>query len=123
MFEWNVDQVEELKRLWAEGLPAAEIGRRMGGLSRNAIIGKVSRLDLPRRREAGKPRKIVSVPLIPLEGGVSFNDLKSHHCREIIGWDKAAMGLARYCGAPKVGGDSSYCRKHHQKNHIPVRVR
>lgn len=47
---WNDEKIELLKKLWAEGLSCSVIADRMGdGLSRNAVIGKVSRLRLPGR--------------------------------------------------------------------------
>src|SRR5689334_18600069 len=58
-FDWNDDNVRRLRTLWAEGLSTAEIGRRMG-VSKNAIVGKVHRLDLPARPSpirAGVDRK------------------------------------------------------------------
>ena len=45
---WNSDTVARLRQLWGEGHPTAEIGRRLG-LSKNAVIGKAHRLDLPNR--------------------------------------------------------------------------
>ncbi|WP_114377460.1 GcrA family cell cycle regulator [Elioraea thermophila] len=46
--EWTEEQIETLRRLWAEGLSTAEIGRRMG-ISKNAVVGKAHRLHLPAR--------------------------------------------------------------------------
>ena len=46
---WSDDKIAELRRLWEEGLPTAEIGRRLG-ITRNAVIGKAWRLELPPRR-------------------------------------------------------------------------
>lgn len=45
---WTPERVEQLTRLWDEGLPAAEIGRRLG-LTKNAVIGKVHRIALSPR--------------------------------------------------------------------------
>jgi GcrA cell cycle regulator len=45
---WDDERIERLKKEWAEGGTASSIGNRMG-CSRNAIIGKVHRLDLPDR--------------------------------------------------------------------------
>ena len=45
---WNDATVAALKALWAEGHSTAEIGRRLG-VSKNAVVGKVHRLDLPGR--------------------------------------------------------------------------
>lgn len=46
--EWTNDVIERLRALWAEGHSTAEIGRRLG-VSKNAIVGKAHRLDLPAR--------------------------------------------------------------------------
>lgn len=46
---WNDERVEQLKRLWAEGLSASQIAGRLGGVTRNAVIGKVHRLGLSGR--------------------------------------------------------------------------
>lgn len=50
---WTDERVEKLKRLWAEGLSASQIAAQLGGVSRNAVIGKVHRLSLPGRIKAG----------------------------------------------------------------------
>jgi len=52
---WNDDRVEQLKRLWAEGLSASQIASRIGGVTRNAVIGKVHRLGLSGRAAPAKP--------------------------------------------------------------------
>jgi GcrA cell cycle regulator len=46
--EWSEEIIDRLKALWAEGLSTAEIGRRMG-ISKNAVVGKAHRLNLPAR--------------------------------------------------------------------------
>lgn len=46
---WTEDRVELLKKLWTEGLSASQIARQMGGVTRNAVIGKVHRLGLSGR--------------------------------------------------------------------------
>jgi GcrA cell cycle regulator len=50
---WTDDRVERLKKLWSEGLSASQIAAQLGGVSRNAVIGKVHRLSLPGRAKAG----------------------------------------------------------------------
>lgn len=49
---WTDERVETLKRLWAEGLSASQIAAQLGGVSRNAVIGKVHRLKLSSRGRA-----------------------------------------------------------------------
>ncbi len=51
---WTDDRVEMLTKLWAEGLSASQIATRMGGVTRNAVIGKVHRLGLSGR---GRPTR------------------------------------------------------------------
>lgn len=46
--EWAEDTIIRLRALWDEGHSTAEIGRRLG-VSKNAVVGKAHRLDLPAR--------------------------------------------------------------------------
>ncbi|PWL19221.1 GcrA cell cycle regulator [Falsochrobactrum shanghaiense] len=46
---WTDERVELLKKLWNEGLSASQIAAQLGGVSRNAVIGKVHRLKLSGR--------------------------------------------------------------------------
>ncbi|MDB5590369.1 GcrA family cell cycle regulator [Enterovirga sp.] len=53
---WTEDRVELLGRLWGEGLSASQIAALLGGgVTRNAVIGKVHRLGLSGRGKAGQP--------------------------------------------------------------------
>lgn len=54
---WTDDRVETLKRLWAEGQSASQIAKELGGVTRNAVIGKVHRLGLSNRTEGEEPAK------------------------------------------------------------------
>jgi GcrA cell cycle regulator len=59
---WTDERVELLKRLWSEGLSASQIAGELGGITRNAVIGKVHRLGLSGRAKAPsssvpRPRK------------------------------------------------------------------
>jgi GcrA cell cycle regulator len=49
---WTDERVETLRKLWAEGLSASQIAAQLGGVSRNAVIGKVHRLKLSSRGRA-----------------------------------------------------------------------
>ncbi len=46
--EWTVERVDELTRMWAEGYSARQIAEMLGGVTRNAVIGKAHRLNLQR---------------------------------------------------------------------------
>lgn len=59
---WTDERVEKLKRLWSEGLSASQIAAQLGGVSRNAVIGKVHRLSLPGRAKAGGGTSAASRP-------------------------------------------------------------
>lgn len=60
---WDEDRTETLKKLWADGLSASKIADKLGaGITRNAVIGKVSRMKLQgraltQRRKPG-PRRV-----------------------------------------------------------------
>jgi GcrA cell cycle regulator len=59
---WTDERVELLKKLWSEGLSASQIAAELGGITRNAVIGKVHRLGLSGRTKstssaAPRPRK------------------------------------------------------------------
>ncbi|EFO34328.1 GcrA cell cycle regulator [Roseibium sp. TrichSKD4] len=46
---WTTERVELLKKLWSEGHSASQIAGELGGVTRNAVIGKVHRLGLSGR--------------------------------------------------------------------------
>ncbi len=60
---WTDERVELLKKLWNDGLSASQIASELGGVTRNAVIGKVHRLGLSGRSKtapatpAPRPRK------------------------------------------------------------------
>lgn len=61
---WTDERTEKLKTLWNEGLSASQIAGRIGGVTRNGVIGKVHRLGLSGRtttsrlkRNRQRPRK------------------------------------------------------------------
>src|SRR4051812_39810725 len=53
---WTDERVELLKKLWADGLSASVIATELGGVTRNAVIGKVHRLGLSGRAKAPAPQ-------------------------------------------------------------------
>lgn len=46
---WTDERIETLRTLWEKGLTASQIAEELGGVSRNAVIGKAHRLDLKSR--------------------------------------------------------------------------
>jgi GcrA cell cycle regulator len=68
---WTDERVELLKKLWSDGLSASQIATEIGGgITRNAVIGKVHRLGLSGRGKAKtpapqRPRKATRPPSAP----------------------------------------------------------
>lgn len=54
---WTDERVDILKKLWAEGHSASQIAKELGGVTRNAVIGKVHRLGLSGRATPSRPVK------------------------------------------------------------------
>jgi GcrA cell cycle regulator len=47
--QWTDERISLLKQLWGQGMTASQIAERLGGVSRNAVIGKAHRLGLSAR--------------------------------------------------------------------------
>ncbi|WP_375281256.1 GcrA family cell cycle regulator [Pseudooctadecabacter sp.] len=54
---WTDERVEVLKKMWGEGQSASQIAKELGGVTRNAVIGKVHRLGLSNRAGSGGTAK------------------------------------------------------------------
>lgn len=134
---WTDERVELLKKLWAEGLSAAQIANKMGGVTRNAVIGKVHRLGLSGRATPAKPQRGCRTPaedkasggsapapevksVIPepefaaplvLESGdrTTVSTIKNNMCKWPIG--DPAKDDFHFCGQPTLSG-KSYCAYH-----------
>ncbi|MEN8893933.1 MAG: GcrA family cell cycle regulator, partial [Planktotalea arctica] len=65
---WTDERVETLKKMWGEGQSASQIAKELGGVTRNAVIGKVHRLGLSNRTTTGaakpdaKPKVVKAEP-------------------------------------------------------------
>ncbi|KIN61868.1 GcrA cell cycle regulator [Sulfitobacter noctilucicola] len=59
---WTDDRVETLKKMWGEGQSASQIAKELGGVTRNAVIGKVHRLGLSNRATSGTAAKAEAKP-------------------------------------------------------------
>ena len=59
---WTDEKVTLLREFWGQGLSASQIAQRIGGVTRNAVIGKVHRLSLSGRAKQvssnPRPRKV-----------------------------------------------------------------
>jgi GcrA cell cycle regulator len=138
---WTDDRVEQLKSLWTEGLSASQIARALGGVTRNAVIGKVHRLGLagramPARSE--RPRlpaapRVNARPRIPappiveqepltLEDGnyATVLTITEHMCRWPIG--DPSDGEFHFCGRKTKPG-SPYCEAHARMAYQPQQQR
>src|SRR6185369_15210594 len=64
---WTDERIETLRKMWDSGLTATQIAEELGGVSRNAVIGKAHRLGLPARPSPVKPNepKATSAPAEP----------------------------------------------------------
>jgi GcrA cell cycle regulator len=74
---WTDERVELLKKLWSEGLSASAIAAELGGVTRNAVIGKVHRLGLSGRAKAPAPQpqrrvKPTRAPSHPMRASAPF---------------------------------------------------
>ena len=62
---WTDERVETLKKLWQEGHSASQIAKTLGGVTRNAVIGKVHRLGLSGRAAPSQPARPLYKPQRP----------------------------------------------------------
>ena len=80
---WTDERVELLKKLWADGLSASQIAAELGGITRNAVIGKVHRLGLsgrakstssgaPRPRKARSPSHMLRIGRSSIRGNTAL---------------------------------------------------
>ena len=52
---WTDERIATLKTMWEAGQTASQIAEALGGVSRNAVIGKAHRLELQARPSPVKP--------------------------------------------------------------------
>lgn len=53
--EWTDERVADLSKMWAAGMSCSQIAKKLGGVTRNAVIGKVNRLGLGGRGQPTDP--------------------------------------------------------------------
>ena len=105
---WTEERLADLKKLWAEGLSITQIGLEIG-VSRNAVVGKVHRMGLPKRQSpivrSDKPIEPKRRKLSPL----AVADWDRHKCCWPIG-DPRSEDF-HFCGA-KISDGRPYCEEH-----------
>jgi len=69
---WNEEKVAKLKELWGKGNTASQIAEIIGGISRNAVIGKAHRLNL-----SAKIKTRAATSNQSFENSVQENNVKS----------------------------------------------
>ncbi|MFC3785810.1 GcrA cell cycle regulator [Sphingopyxis italica] len=60
---WTDERIEQLRNMWEKGLTASQIADELGGVSRNAVIGKAHRLGLKSRPSPVKATDKVAKPV------------------------------------------------------------
>ena len=125
---WTEDRVALLTKLWGEGKTAAEIAKELGGVTRNAVIGKAHRLQLSNRvspiqqnkkpvavkpapAPKVQPKKIQKAAAQDNRQGIPLTDLKASQCRWPIG-DPQEESFG-FCGCDALAG-LPYCLEHAQ---------
>ncbi|MCK5285007.1 MAG: gcrA cell cycle regulator family protein [Alphaproteobacteria bacterium] len=118
---WTDDRVALLKKLWGEGKTAAEIAKELGGVTRNAVIGKAHRLKLSNRvspiqqNKKPVPKPPEKKPEIPViqnnkkKKTIPLIDLKGGECRWPLG-DPREENFG-FCGEQALAG-LPYCAEH-----------
>lgn len=136
---WTDERVSQLKQLWGEGKTAAEIAKLLGGVTRNAVIGKAHRLKLSGRvspvqqnprveaalhrasNDQRQPRITIRerAPTAPVPvslreenipiKGIQLTELREGTCRWPVGDPKQAD--FKFCGCNSEPG-MSYCSHH-----------
>ena len=129
---WTEEKVEKLKELWGKGNTASQIAEIIGGISRNAVIGKAHRLNLEARAPskqssqtstANKPARRGAAPIsrkakfqsilldknFEPENPKSLEDLTDETCKWPIGHPNEESFY--FCGR-KPEGDFPYCKLH-----------
>ncbi len=76
---WTDERVDTLKKLWQEGHSASQIAKQLGGVTRNAVIGKVHRLGLSGRAAPSQPTRPLYKPARTTRPAVSPQSHTSAH--------------------------------------------
>ncbi len=105
---WTLERVDSLVRLWSDGLSARQIADKLGGVTRNAVIGKAHRLNLQRGTPTPEPAPEpppprIDYPITPMP------EVKNWMCRWQIA-EPGRFGL-HICGKTVQPG-RQFCAEH-----------
>ena len=128
---WTTEKVEKLKELWGKGNTASQIAEIIGGVSRNAVIGKAHRLNLSakiktrtinnnvnsnssnnniqKKSRKGKFASIIIEKDFEPENPKQLEDLDENSCKWPIGHPNEKEFY--FCGRSSLK-DFSYCKLH-----------
>lgn len=143
---WTPARIERMKQLWADGKSASQIAAELGGITRNAVIGKLNRENVPRRAPkaprqprarrlsptrkarfthaprptpAPRPKPIpIEDMAVPVARMIPLLELTAEMCRFPIG-DPGEAGFG-FCGCRQFG-DLPYCEYHARVAYQPAR--
>lgn len=120
---WTEERVAKLRELWAQGKTASEIGHALGGVSRNAVIGKVHRLKLSGRPSPIKHRPLEHTPTpstVTGGGSATILALGDRSCKWPVG-DPLSVDF-HFCGQSASAG-IPYCAEHAQLAYQPKKLK
>ncbi|MCR5875143.1 GcrA family cell cycle regulator [Phenylobacterium sp. J426] len=98
MSNWTDERIDLLKKLWADGLSAAQIAKQMGRVSRNAVLGKAHRLGLGGRDAPSAPQTVKRV-LPPRAGAAGLAHAKARAANAPKKASPEARNLRQHNGA------------------------
>ena len=110
---WTDEMIGKLRKMWAKGTSASAIGKELG-VSKNAVIGKSRRLELPARPSPiarsgdGKRRPGKAAPK-QQQRITDIIELKAHRCRWPFGNPDEEDFY--FCGKAVIPG-KPYCKEH-----------